>query len=70
MLEVLQKQLADLKLGEPETASESVLQPILSNPALFGVDLYEAGLADKVTCMLREMLAGPGAVRATLRKYA
>jgi fructuronate reductase len=36
---------------------------------LFGVDLYEAGLAEKVEGLLREELAGPGAVRATLQKY-
>ena len=46
------------------------LDSILTNTAIFGTDLIKAGLADKVTCMLREMLAGPGAVRATLRKYA
>ena len=32
------------------------------------MNLYEAGLADKVERMLSEMLAGPGAVRATLKK--
>lgn len=43
--------------------------PILSNPALFAVDLCEIGLAGKISGMLREMLAGPGAVRKTLEKY-
>ena len=66
MLEVLQNQLATVKLGAPETATEEVLQPILSNPALFGVNLYEAGLAAKVAEYFRKMLTGPGAVRATL----
>ena len=68
MLETLQAQLASVKLGQPETASEEVLRPILSNPALFAVDLYEAGLAEKVTAYLKKMLAGPGAVRATLEE--
>ena len=45
------------------------LDAILTNANLFGVSLVEAGLADKVTGMLRELLAGPGAVRATLKKY-
>ena len=68
MLETLQSQLSSVKLGRPESASEAVLKPILSNPALFAVDLYEAGLADKVTEYLKKMLAGPGAVRATLEE--
>ena len=33
------------------------------------MSLVEAGLADRVTGFFKEMLAGPGAVRATLKKY-
>lgn len=69
MLDTLQKQLAAVKLGEPASASDEVLAPILSNPTLFAEDLCRIGLADKVGGMLREMLAGPGAVRATLERY-
>ena len=36
---------------------------------IFGVDLYEAGLAQKVCGYLSELKAGPGAVRRTLEKY-
>ena len=68
MLEVLQQQLAGLKLGDPASVTEEVLKPILSNPALFAVDLYEAGLAGKVTDYLQKMLKGPGAVRAALEE--
>lgn len=68
MLETLQAQLASVSFGKPETAAEEVLKPILSNQALFAVDLYEAGLAGKVTDYLKRMLAGPGAVRATLEE--
>lgn len=68
MLETLQAQLASVKLGQPETASDEVLKGILSNPALFAVDLYEAGLAGKVTEYLKKMLEGTGAVRATLEE--
>ncbi len=68
MLENLQAQLSAVKLGQPETASDEVLRPILSNPALFAVDLYEAGLGEKVTDYLKRMLAGPGAVRKTLEE--
>ena len=69
MLATLQAQLASVKLGQPETATREVLDPILSNKTLFAVDLCEIGLADKVTDMLRQMLVGPGAVRATLKAY-
>jgi len=33
------------------------------------VDLYEAGLGEKIEGFFAEMTAGPGAVRGTLRKY-
>ena len=69
MLSTLQEQLSGVKLGQPETADHQVLAPILSNTALFGVDLCQAGVAVKVGEMLKEELAGPGAVRQTLTKY-
>ena len=69
MLETLQAQLFGVKLGGPDSAPDEMLAPILSNPALFAVDLCEAGLAGKIGGMLREMLAGSGAVRNTLEKY-
>ena len=69
MLSTLQEQLGGVKLGQPESASDALLAPILSNAALFGVDLCQAGVAVKVGGMLREELAGPGAVRQTLTKY-
>jgi len=68
MLAQLQQTLSGVNLGKPESA-DGVLKPILENPVLFGVNLYEAGLADKVAGLFAEMLAGPGAVRATLKKY-
>lgn len=69
LLDTLQQQLSGVELGQPASASDGALTPILSNPALFAADLVEIGLAAKVGGMLREMLAGPGAVRATLEKY-
>ena len=44
------------------------LREILSNQKIFGVDLYEAGLADKVLGYFASMIKGPGAVRETLHK--
>jgi len=42
------------------------LEPILSNSAYFGVNLYEAGLGTRVEELFAQMLAGQGAVRKTL----
>jgi fructuronate reductase len=36
---------------------------------VFGLDLYEAGLGEQIEGMVKELFAGPGAVRATLHKY-
>ena len=68
MLAELREKLSGVTLGDPASV-EGRLKPILGNPALFGVSLYEAGLADKVEGFLKEELAGPGAVRETLRKH-
>ncbi len=68
MLDALQAQLSGVKLGEPDSASGK-LDGILSNVRIFGVDLVAAGLSEKIEEMLRKMLAGPGAVRATLKEY-
>ena len=64
----LQAHLAGIRLGEPDSCTAQ-LRPILSNAAIFGVDLYQAGLGGRVEEMFRAMLAGPGAVRGTLRHY-
>ncbi len=68
MLEKLQGQLAGITFGAPESA-EGKLEPVLSNPVLFGTDLVKAGLAPKIGTMFKELLAGPGAVRGTLHRY-
>lgn len=68
MLEVLQSQLDGVTLGDPDSVSGK-LEPILSNVSLFGVDLVRAGLSGKIEEQLRKLLAGPGAVRATLKEY-
>lgn len=68
MLDTLQQQLSGVKLGQPDSATEMVLRPILSNESLFAVDLYQAGLAQKVTENFKRMLTGPGAVRRTLEE--
>ena len=57
----------NIRLGD--TVSVESLAPILTNAQIFGLDLVEADLADKVTGYFNELIAGPGAVRATLKKY-
>lgn len=44
------------------------LKRILSRKDIFGVDLYEAGLANKITELFNEMNEGPGMVRKVLHK--
>lgn len=60
--------VADVKLGEPFDAHE-VLKDILSDETIFAVDLYKAGLGNKVEELFTELTAGTGAIRATLKKY-
>lgn len=67
LLETAQGYVADMKLGEKPDCAK--LEGLLRNKTIFGVDLYEAGLADKVCACFEELTAGVGAVRATLHKY-
>lgn len=66
-LETMCPLVSGLKLGDTNV-HESVA-PILSNDKIFGVNLYEAGLGELVEQYFTEMLAGKGAVLATLQKY-
>ena len=68
LLEVVRPYLANVKLGEVRDFHED-LQPILSNDKIFAVNLYEVGLGETVENYFKELVAGPGAVRATLEKY-
>ena len=68
MNEELQEQLGDIVVGKPETLKDQ-LKPVLSNERLFFTELYKAGVGEKVEEMFREMIAGKGAVKATLHKY-
>ena len=59
------------KLGETKDVAEieATLKPVLENDKIFGVNLYEVGMAEKVCGYFNEMLAGVGSVRDTLKKY-
>ena len=62
---VLTEALQDVRVGEPDSVGDN-LKPILSNPAIFGVNLYEAGLGEKVEQLVADMLI-PGGVRKDLQ---
>ena len=68
MLPALQAELAGIELGKPESC-KGKLDGILNNQVLFGIDLKAVGLAEKIEGYLCELLAGPGAVRETLKKH-
>lgn len=68
MKEEIQEQLKDIVVGKPETFTDQ-LKSILSNERVFFIDLYKAGVGEKIEMMFREMIAGVGAIRETVHKY-
>jgi fructuronate reductase len=60
--------LGGIRLGQTGPF-RAALEPILSNSKIFALNLYEAGLGERIESYFAEMLAGPGAVEATLHKY-
>ena len=72
LLDDLLPRMVGLSLGCDDNTEEKIekrIGPVLENKNIFGVNLYDAGLAPLVCIYFREMLAGPGAVRKTLEKY-
>ena len=68
LLPELCKQLEGIELGKPETVGDK-LRPILENSLIFGSDLTKTPLADRIREYFLEEIAGPGAVRAALKKH-
>ena len=68
LLAELQTLVAPLEIGKPDQ-DWSCLKQLFSRKDVFAVDLYEAGLGERIEGMVRELYAGPGAVRETLHKY-
>ncbi len=70
LTEPLQKMLEGIQLGkaDPQKIHEAAV-PILSNPAIFSVDLYQAGIGEQIEKDFCRLLAGKNAVRETLRSY-
>lgn len=67
MLEIVCPYLEKVTFGMGDEVEE-LLQPVLKNQSIFGVDLYEARMAESVCEYFKELIAGAGAVRATLKK--
>lgn len=68
MLEELQQHLKDIELGNVDSVGDK-LKPILSNEKLFGINLYDVKLAQKIEGYFKEMIVGENAVRNVLAKY-
>lgn len=68
MRDQLQQYLKGIELGNL-SSYHGQLRPVLENEALFGVNLYQANLGEKVEGMFKELISGPHAVRDTLTKY-
>ena len=68
LLEELQAIVAPLEIGKPDQ-DWSPLKKLYTRKDIFAVDLYEAGLGEQIEGMVKELYAGPGAVRKTLHKY-
>ncbi|MDR2759857.1 MAG: mannitol dehydrogenase family protein [Spirochaetaceae bacterium] len=65
LYETLYPAVAGINLGQKGPFHQQ-LEPILANPTIFGVNLYEAGLGEQVETYFEKLFAGPGAVRNTL----
>lgn len=68
MLEELKEYLEGIEIGNIHSVADK-LRPILSNKKIFGVNLYDVKLADKIEGYFKEMIAGENAVRNVLAKY-
>lgn len=66
-LEELQSRLRTVVIGDKGPMTD-VLKPILSDSQIFGIDLYEYGLAQKVEDFFKKMIAEKNAVRRTLEE--
>ncbi len=67
LLEELCPYVAEIRLGDTEI--EEKIRPILESEKIFGVNLYELGVADQIVSYFKELIRKPGAIRETLKKY-
>lgn len=66
--EEMTEKLSGILVGDA-TSLKDQLKPILSNETIFGVNLYQAGLGDKIEEIFRAYIAGTGAVRKAVQEY-
>ena len=67
MLGILRSYIAGIEFGKPETVGNK-LRNILGNTGIFGVDLFSAGIGEKIEQYVKMMIAGKGSVKTTLKK--
>ena len=67
-LSELMSVMEGIKLGQTGIPEEA-LRTLYTDKDIFGIDLYEAGLKQKIEQMFMEMIKEPGAIRNTLKKY-
>lgn len=67
MLSELKKVVDGYTLGGDNNYES--LKMLYSREDIFAVNLYEIGLGEKVEALVKELYAGPGAIRKTLEKY-
>ncbi len=68
-LSALREALSGVSFGASLETLKEKASPILKDASIFGVDLWEVGLADRVLTLFEQMLKGPGAVRETLAEH-
>jgi len=69
LYEELSKHLCGITLGNTDSqVIHGALEPILSNSSIFGVDLYEIGLGEKIEQYFMRMIAKTNAVREVLKE--
>ena len=68
LLDELQPYIQKIEFGNPDSVGDH-LQPILENERIFGVNLYEMGLGEKVEEFFKQLIKGPGSVRAALHHH-
>ena len=68
LLAELQAIVAPLEIGKPDQ-DWSPLKQLYTRKDVFGIDLYVAGFGEQIEGYVKELFAGPGAVRQTLHKY-
>ncbi len=69
MLDELVPKMYGARLGMDAGQAGEIIDPLLTNDRIFGVNLETVGLADKVKEYFGELTSGPGAVRATLDRH-